>query len=93
MEEPCSKTGRPCEFIWDWNDADMFCTDCFKYRDFSLDECESDLPRVAQTQEESPCGTGEVAGSSPASGVTYNGQLDVYWIANQGITDNGVPVK
>jgi hypothetical protein len=37
-EEPCEKTGKGCDWVWEFNDVDMYCWDCYRDRDFSKDE-------------------------------------------------------
>lgn len=40
VELPCEETGKGCDWIWeDYEEyCDMFCQDCYRYRDWSKAE-------------------------------------------------------
>lgn len=47
LEPPCEKTGKSCEWVWEeWQDfngdynCDLYCFNCYRYRDFSLESWE-----------------------------------------------------
>lgn len=66
-ERPCEQTGKGCAWVWEeWEDAngelcsDLYCFDCFRYRDWDLDEWNKTPETIDSRAEDAP---GDVLGN------------------------------